>query len=288
MPTKMLALLTGLVFLLVFCSPDEQSPTTLRSQARSRPETESGTPTNARTATIALAEKTAPKQPTLPPPPERTESAPIRTWMQLADLSDRIALFDSVFWDERDTLSLRKLISTTPLVKDKVILEIGTGSGLISLYCLEFGARKVVATDVNRLAVANALFNAKHLGFEDRFEARLVPLDDTSAYRVIGASERFDLIVSNPPWENAEPKRIFEYAYFDPNFVLLRSLLNGLRGHLNKNGRALLAYGAVDGIQHLMHYSNDNGLGVRVLDDRKLEDLPPVFVPGMLLEVFIE
>ena len=165
------------------------------------------------------------------------------------------------------------------------VLEIGTGSGLISLYCLEFGARNVVATDVNQLAVANALYNAERMGFEDRFETRLVPLDDTSAYRVIGASERFDLIISNPPWENAEPKRIFEYAYFDPNFVLLRSLLDGLRDHLNPGGKALLAYGAVDGIQHLLRYSEDNGLRVRILDDRKLEDLPPVFVPGMLLEV---
>ena len=156
---------------------------------------------------------------------------------------------------------------------------------MISLSCLRFGARKVVATDVNPLAIANALYNAKQLGFEDRFEARLVPLDDTSAYRVIGESERFDLIISNPPWENAKPRLIFEYAFFDPDFVLLRSLLEGLTGHLNPNGKALLAYGAVDGIQHLLHYSQDNGLNTRILDDRNLEDLPSVFVPGMLVEV---
>ena len=66
---------------------------------------------------------------------------------------------------------------------------------------------------------------------------------------------------------------------------LLKSLLDGLRDHLNPGGRALLAYGAVDGIQHLLRYSEDNGLRVRILDDRKLEDLPAVFVPGMLLEV---
>jgi methylase of polypeptide subunit release factors len=283
MPKKRLALLASFVFSLASCSPEEPGPTATTPQAPSRSETEARA--EAKTKTIALAEKTAEEPPALPRPPEHTESEPIRTWQRVTDLSARVAIFDTVFWDPRDTVSLRKLISTTPLVKDKVILEIGTGSGLISLYCLEFGARKVVATDVNRMAVANALYNAKHLGFEDRFEARLVPLDDPSAYRVIGASERFDLVISNPPWENAEPKRIFEYAYFDPNFVLLRSLLDGLRDHLNPDGKALLAYGAVDGIQHLMRYSADNVLSVRILDDRKLEDLPPVFVPGMLLEV---
>lgn len=279
MKMKMLALLAGLALSLISCSPERPGSTPSTPQAQPSRETD------AKTETIALAEKTAVEPPALPRPPERTESAPIRTWQQVADLPARVALFDTVFWDARDTLSLRDLISTTPLVNDKAILEIGTGSGLISLYCLEFGARTVVATDVNQLAVANALYNAERMGFEDRFETRLVPLDDTSAYRVIGASERFDLIISNPPWENAEPKRIFEYAYFDPNFVLLRSLLDGLRDHLNPGGKALLAYGAVDGIQHLLRYSEDNGLRVRILDDRKLEDLPPVFVPGMLLEV---
>jgi len=271
----MLHWVTCLGLALASCSRTEQNA----------PPRGSALEAGAGTETIALAEKTALEEPPLPPPPERTASVPIRTWIRVADLPDRIALFDSVFWDERDTLSLRELIATTPLVEDKVVLEIGTGSGLIALYCLEYGARRVVATDVNPLAVANARFNARRLGFEDRFEVRLVPLDDPGAYRVIGAAERFDLILSNPPWENAEPRRIFEYAYFDPDFALLRSLLDGLRSHLNPGGRSLLAYGAVDGIQHLIHYSSENGLRVRVLDDRRLEDLPPVFVPGMLLEV---
>jgi methylase of polypeptide subunit release factors len=182
-------------------------------------------------------------------------------------------------------VSLRKLIAETPLVKDKSVLEIGTGSGLLSLYCLKFGARKVVATDVNRLAVENARYNADQLGLGERFEVRLVPLDAPGAYSVIGASERFDLIISNPPWEDVKPEQVEHYAYYDSDFGLLRSLVAGLREHLNPDGRALLAYGSADGIAHVQRLCSEHSLRLRILDDRDPDVLPAVFVPGVLLEV---
>jgi SAM-dependent methyltransferase len=267
MAKSLITLQVGLVLFAVSCSRNEQSPAP------------------AETGTISLQPKAAHEPESGPPPPERTPSTPIRAWERVEHLPDRIALFDSVFWDLRDTVSLRKLIAETPLVKDKSVLEIGTGSGLLSLYCLKFGAREVVATDVNQLAVENARYNAEQLGLGERLQVRLVPLDDAGAYSVIGASERFDLIISNPSWEDAKPDHIAHYAYYDPGFALLHSLVGGLREHLNADGRALLAYGSVDGIDRLKRLCSEDGLRVRILDDRDLDLLPAVFVPGMLLEV---
>lgn len=51
----------------------------------------------------------------------------------MEDLSGEVSLKGRVFWEPLDTVSLRKLILETPLVKDKTVLEIGTGSGLLSL-----------------------------------------------------------------------------------------------------------------------------------------------------------
>ncbi|MCA8996082.1 MAG: 50S ribosomal protein L11 methyltransferase, partial [Planctomycetaceae bacterium] len=73
----------------------------------------------------------------------------IQEWVLVDDFDQRLALFPTVFWDPRDSFSLRDLIRETDLVQDKTILEIGTGSGLISLCCLKAGASHVVATDVN-------------------------------------------------------------------------------------------------------------------------------------------
>ena len=207
-------------------------------------------------------------------------------WHQVEDLPAEIAQLETVFWDPRDTVSLRKLIRETLLVKDKAVLEIGTGTGLLSLCALEFGAAKVVATDVNPAAVANARHNARLLNFEERFQARLVSLDDPAAFSVIEEEEKFDVILSNPPWVDRRPSRIEEFGLYDENFQLLRTLLEGLRKHLNPGGRVLLAYGSLDGIRTLMRMARERNMTTEVIGDgRNLDELEEEFLPGMLIEV---
>ncbi len=78
-------------------------------------------------------------------------------------------------------------------------MEIGTGSGLISLCSLRAGARNVVATDVNPNAIECARANAEKLRVSERFEVRWVDPKNAKAFSVIKPHERFDLIISNPP-----------------------------------------------------------------------------------------
>jgi len=73
--------------------------------------------------------------------------------------------------------------------------DIGTGSGAIALSLLKEGPfEHVVATDTSRDALEVARENAERLGLADRLELRhgalLAPL----------RGERFDVIVSNPPY----------------------------------------------------------------------------------------
>jgi methylase of polypeptide subunit release factors len=201
------------------------------------------------------------------------------------DFGRPIAQFRTVFWETRDTESLRKRIRETNLVRDKDVLEIGTGTGLVALCCLQAGARKVVATDVNPSAVACAAYNAEMLGLSDRLELRWVSPKQTDAYSVIGEGERFDLVISNPPWEDHRPRDVAERALYDEGFALLGSLLKDLEKHLKPDGHALLAYGSVDAIKSLGQLAGKYGHRTQVLDERKLSDLPPVFLPGVLIKV---
>lgn len=228
-------------------------------------------------------------QPSTPPPPESSNPAspakpPIRSRFRVAELPFDIVVFDTVFWEPRDTASLRTLIQTTDLVRDRTVLEIGTGSGLVALCCLHAQARRVVATDVNPNAIDNARYNAEMLRLLDRLETRRVPLKDSSAYAVLRPDERFDVIISNPPWEDQQPKSIDEYALYDQGFRLLDSLLSQLGERLNPGGKALLAYGNVTAIKKAIELAPKHGLQVQVLDDRDIDDLPENFLPGMLLE----
>ncbi len=214
------------------------------------------------------------------------QSNVIRSWEYVDGLPEQIAVFQTVFWEPRDTTSLRELIANTDLVRGKSVLEIGTGSGLVSLCCLRAGASYVVATDVNATALANAQYNANVLGVSDRFETRLAPLSSSGAFEVCQPDEKFDVIVSNPPWENAQPRSIDEYALYDRDFALLKSILGGAGHHLNEGGRLLLAYGCRDAILAIERIAGANRQATERLDERSLSTLKELFLPGMLVEVF--
>ncbi|MAI69941.1 MAG: hypothetical protein CMM01_03415 [Rhodopirellula sp.] len=193
--------------------------------------------------------------------------------------------FESVFWEPDDTTSLRKLISGEAIVSGRDVLEIGTGTGLISVLCLVNSAKSVVATDINHAAVANAAYNAAMLCPDQTLDVRQVDRDSPGAFAVINADEKFDLVISNPPWEDGVVAKPGDHAFYDPGFRLMDTLLDGLPLHLKPGGRCLLAYGNVLAIRRLISESEKRGFSVKVLDDRDLASLSENFLPGMLLEI---
>lgn len=217
--------------------------------------------------------------------PARLTDAGIVRWVYVPELSRELVILDSVFWESADTDSLRQRIVLEPLVRGAHVLEIGTGSGLLSLCCLSAGASKVVATDLNPAAIDNVRENARQAGFAERLDARRVPQRDPSAWSVIRESETFDLIISNPPWEDRRPESVEQYALYDPGFLLLRSLLQGARQRLRPGGRIWLAYGCRSAIETVLQTAAEHSLECVLLDERRLEDLPELFLPGMLIEV---
>lgn len=79
---------------------------------------------------------------------------------------------------------------------DLTALDVGVGSGAIALSLLVEGPfPRVVATDASREALAVAAENARTLGLEDRLELREGPL-----FSAVAPGERFDVVVSNPPY----------------------------------------------------------------------------------------
>ncbi|MEZ6134140.1 MAG: class I SAM-dependent methyltransferase [Pirellulaceae bacterium] len=208
----------------------------------------------------------------------------IKHWRKIDGIPAEIAQFETVFWEPDDTNSLRTWLKESERVQGATVLEIGTGTGLISLLSRQSGAARVVATDINALAVACARYNIDHLGL-DGIEVRQVEIDQPGPFAVVGDDELFDLIISNPPWEDAPVNEPAAYALYDPSFALLDALMSQARQHLNPGGRLLLVYGAKTPIERVYSQSAQHGWTVTTTDPRSLDDLPEVFLPGLLLEL---
>lgn len=196
-----------------------------------------------------------------------------------------IVQFESVFWEPDDSVSLRKLITEDALVAGCDVLEIGTGTGLLSILCAQNQANSVLATDINPSAVANARYNVAMLDVEDIVTVRTVKPDAPGAFEIVPPKKRFDVIISNPPWEDGKVSEPAEHAFYDPGFALMDSILDGLPRHLNPGGKCLLAYGHRPALERLRDEVAKRGYQFEILDERKIDDLERDFLPGMLVEI---
>lgn len=107
-------------------------------------------------------------------------------------------------------------------------LDLGTGCGAQALFASAH-ADEVIATDTNPRCIAFARFNAAINGLGN------VTVRQGDLFAPV-AGERFDLIVSNPPFV-ISPEQEFEYRDSGrPGDALLRELLQTAPAHLNPGG----------------------------------------------------
>ena len=130
------------------------------------------------------------------------------------------------------------------------ILDLGTGPGTLLLAALDIWPQATgLGIDVSRQALAYATANARRLGFESRATFRLGNWAE-------GISERFDLVLCNPPYvpEGAELGR--GVAEYEPDEALFagqeglsayRLLAPQLPALLNAGGLSAVEIGASQG-----------------------------------------
>ena len=85
-----------------------------------------------------------------------------------------------------------------PNIENKSFLEIGLGSGVLSIFCLLKGAKYGTGLDINPRAKLFTGFNALVNGVDDKLEIRDGNIENIYASV---ADKKFDFVFSNPPFE---------------------------------------------------------------------------------------
>ncbi|MCZ6677701.1 MAG: methyltransferase [Candidatus Poribacteria bacterium] len=147
----------------------------------------------------------------------------------------KIERFPQVYPPQMDTFLLLENLDPT---HDDVILELGTGCGVIALHLAQT-ANKVYATDTNPFAVENARHNAKMNCISN------VVIAPGDLYEPV-QGKRFDLIVANPPYVPTPPDwhatSILETAWNGgtDGRRLIDRIIQGLAQYLKADGRLVL------------------------------------------------
>jgi SAM-dependent methyltransferase len=127
------------------------------------------------------------------------------------------------------------LVSTTLLpavyASSSVAFDIGTGTGVLAAVLARRGIERVVATDLDRRALACARENVRQLGLSERID--VVQAD-------LFPDGRAALVVCNPPWIPARPSSTMESGIYDPDSRMLRGFLRALPQHLEAGGEGWL------------------------------------------------
>jgi methylase of polypeptide subunit release factors len=159
------------------------------------------------------------------------------SWWIASDLGElatgRALRTDHVLGVGGASLTLSGLLIPDPVDS---VLDLGTGCGIQAMHASRW-ARRVIATDISRRALAFAELNAALNGI-DNIEFRHGSLFEP----VTG--ERFDRIVSNPPFViTPRSADVPEYEYRDGGMVgdaLVEAVVSGARDHLVEGGIAQL------------------------------------------------
>jgi len=148
------------------------------------------------------------------------------------------------------TKILLNYLSTLDL-KGKNVLELGCGSGIISLVCANKKAL-VTASDINK----TALSSLKEIVLKQNLSVKCIASD---LFNKIHKKD-FDYIIINPPFYAKEALTITEKAWYcGVNFEYFEALFKQLSTHISKNTKALIILSKdckIDVIFNIAHKNN--------------------------------
>jgi len=166
------------------------------------------------------------------------------------------------------------------IVGARSFLEIGTGTGVISLFVALCGAKKkIVATDINPTAAKNArcTFRLHRLPIQVRVG---------DVFQPIFPKEKFDVIFWNHPFHfsKSKPKNMLERGGYDYQYRSLRAFFSGAKQYLTSDGEVLLGTSKNARLDLIRKFAREYGYRCRLI---KKQEIPSEHRKGVTIDVRI-
>lgn len=143
----------------------------------------------------------------------------------------------------------------------KKFLELGAGSGIISLVAARKGAL-VTASDINPVATASLVENSR----ENNIFVNCVHSD---LFEQIN-EEHFDYIVIAPPYYPLDPKNMRERAWFcGKNFEYFNRLFDQLRSHCDEGTGVIMILSEDCNLDRISSIASENGFTLQEVHRKK-------------------
>ena len=147
-------------------------------------------------------------------------------------------------------------------LSERKLLELGCGSGLISVFAAKNGAN-VIATDISRNAMDNAGMNASRNGVKievlhsDLFDE--IPL------------QKFDYIVINPPYYPAKPEKEEDHAWnCGADFEYFQKLFLQLHQYIHTDSKVIMVLSEDCKIETISKLAEVHGLDFTEISKKKI------------------
>ncbi len=198
----------------------------------------------------------------------------------------RVCLHREVYDPSDDTyMILEYMDKHKDEIKKARILDVGCGSGVLSLYALKLGAELVVCSDINPYSVMASLCTTRLP------ENKSVPNGIIEVLRCDLAScfrekNFFDIIVFNPPYLPVECDGSDwvsrAWCGGEDGVSLTRKLLSQARSLLKKEGKVIFIVSSKSDVESLFVFLREIGYDLVVLDEKSFFFEKIYLVKGVL------
>jgi release factor glutamine methyltransferase len=175
-----------------------------------------------------------------------------------------LQVLDGVYEPSDDSILLANSIQKENC-KEKIVLDLGCGTGIQGINALFLGAKKVFFVDIDNQAISNAKANIKMIGLEK--QASYKKSDLFSAI----AGKKFDLIVFNPPYvDSGTEKKWLDTDGGKKGREILDSFLKRAKKHLLKGAMLFFVQSSLNSEAKTKRLLKEKGFKFEIVARKKL------------------